>query len=239
MMDVARLPVQGEGALIEALASVVDPRHRRGVRHPVGYVVSLSLCAILTGCTSFIAIADWASHQPVEVRWKLGAKREKAPSEPTIRRVLSSIQASGLEALITTWLRGLVALFGEALALDGKSLRGAGSSDGALPHLVSALVHGLGVVIAEYRVAGKSNEITSVQPLLESVDIAGAVVTGDAMFAQKKIAQYLVDTKHADYLFTVKDNQPTLKADIEALHLERTPPSGEDVREGTWAHRDS
>jgi hypothetical protein len=178
---------------------------------------------MLCGCSSFITIGEWASRQPWHVLQRLGAKRRNAPSVSTFRRVLMGLNPVLFEEKIGGWLRELISLAGEALALDGKSLRGA-RQEGAAPHLVSALVHRLGVVVAECRVADKSNEITSVEPLLERVDIAGAVVTGDAMFAQKKIAEYLVG-KHADYLFTVKDNQPTLKADIETLHLECAPPS--------------
>lgn len=80
--------------------------------------------------------------------------------------------------------------------------------------------------MAQHRVDAKTNEITSPTPLLAPLDITGAVVTADAMFTQTAIATHLVADKHADYLFTVKDNQPTLRQDIEDLHLEGAfPPS--------------
>lgn len=237
MLNAEKLPLKGHGALIEALSALVDPRRRRGVRHPVGYVVALALCAILTGCTSLVAIGEWAGRQPVRTLRRLGAKRDAAPEESTFRRVLSKMDTVAFEHVIGSWVRTLVSLAGEGIAIDGKSLRGARNAGGAMPHLVSAMIHRLGVVIAETRVADKTNEINSVEPLLNGVEIQGAVVTGDAMFAQKKIADYIVEEKQADYLFTVKENQPTLKAEIEALHLECSPPSGQDVRERTRAHR--
>lgn len=84
--------------------------------------------------------------------------------------------------------------------------------------------------MAQHRVDDKTNEITSVQPLFASLDITGSVVTGDAMFTQKAIATHIVEDKHADYLLAVKDNQPTLRQDIEDLHLEGAfPPSARDV----------
>jgi predicted transposase YbfD/YdcC len=87
-------------------------------------------------------------------------------------------------------------------------------------------MHGDGSVIAQTRVDEKTNEIKSVRPLLDDVNIEGAVVTGDAMFAQRAVAEYLVEEKNADYLFTVKDNQPTLRANIENMCLESLSPSG-------------
>jgi len=121
-------------------------------------------------------------------------------------------------------------LHGKGLAIDGKTVRGSQDGDQPAVHLVGAVVHGEGLVVAQTRVPDKTNEITSVEPLLQTLDIEGAVVTGDAIFAQKLIASYLVEQKRADYLFTVKDNQPTLRSDIETLGLEAFPPSGEDDR---------
>jgi len=75
-------------------------------------------------------------------------------------------------------------------------------------------------------VPGKTNEITCVEPLLRNLDIEGCVVSADALHTQKKTARYLVEEKKADYVFTVKDNQPTLREDIDDLHMESFPPSG-------------
>ena len=86
--------------------------------------------------------------------------------------------------------------------------------------------------MAEQRVADKTNEIPCVEPLLENLDIEGAVVTADAMHTQKETARFIVEEKKADYMFTVKDNQPTLRADIELLQLEAFPPSGDDDQQG-------
>jgi predicted transposase YbfD/YdcC len=83
----------------------------------------------------------------------------------------------------------------------------------------------VGAVLSQTRVPDKTNEIRSVVPLLDDVEIQGAVVTGDAMYAQKEIARYIVEEKRADYLFTVKDNQPTLRSRIESMDLESFSPS--------------
>ena len=97
-------------------------------------------------------------------------------------------------------------------------------------HLLAAVVHGSGQVVAQTRVDGKTNEITRVAPLLSELDIQGSVVTADALLTQREIARHLVQDKGADYVFTVKDNQPTLRADIQALQLEGSPPRAHDRR---------
>src|SRR6266508_4311105 len=104
-----------------------------------------------------------------------------------------------------------------AVAVDGKTLRGAVDADGRQVHLLAALAHGSGVVLAQRRVDAKSNEITGFRPLLEGVDLQGRVVTADALHTQTEHARYLVGDRQADYLFCVKGNQPTLEAAISHL----------------------
>jgi len=216
-LDVTKVPVPGEGALLDVLAAVVDPRKRRGVRHPVGYVIAAATCAMLCGASSLVTIAEWAARQPARRLRQLGAKRERAPSEPTLRRVLGALDAAAFEQAVGAWFGALVTLAGEGLALDGKSLRGAASAEGRAPHLVSALVHRVGIVLGQGRVPDKQNELGAVEPLLAPLALEGAVVSGDALFTPRAVASYVVEQKSADYIFTVKDNPPTLRADIEAL----------------------
>jgi predicted transposase YbfD/YdcC len=105
-----------------------------------------------------------------------------------------------------------------ALALDGTSLRGALRDDGRCVHLFSAMVHGSGVVVGQEEVDQKSHEITAFGPLLNSLgDISGALITADAMHTQREHARGVVEEHHADYLFQVKDNQPTLLATLMAM----------------------
>jgi hypothetical protein len=228
MLNVNALPLNGEGGLFEVLEKMTDPRKRRGVRYRLVSILAIAASAMLTGARSLAAIAQWASEQTPETLKRLGSRYGRAPSEPTFRRVFRQIAIEELERRVGTWATqqpGLTDLAGRGLALDGKTLRGSGDDDGKPVHLVSAVLHEEGVVLAQYRVPDKTNEIKSVEPVLASLDITGAVVTGDAMFAQKGIATHVVDEKKADYLFTVKDNQPTLRQSIEDLHLEAFPPS--------------
>jgi predicted transposase YbfD/YdcC len=101
-----------------------------------------------------------------------------------------------------------------AVAVDGKTIRGARQSDGRALHLLSAFTHDERVVIAQREVDHKVNEITMFQPLLTDLDLHGVIVTADAMHTQRDHARFLVEDKHAHYLFTVKENQPSLYNEI-------------------------
>jgi hypothetical protein len=225
MIDVNRLPLEGEGGLIEMLRTLVDPRKRRGVRHPLVTVVAISVCAALSGARGFKAVAEWAKDLSRDTLRRLGSQRGHPPSEPTIRRVLQKLDADRLDVEIGRWLLAQGRVAGQGLSVDGKTLRGAHDLGETTPHLLSAILHQEGIVVAQRAVGEKTNEIPELPHLLAPLAIEGAVVTADAMHAQKETARYVVEVKKADYLFTVKDNQPTLKQDIADLHLEAFPPS--------------
>lgn len=234
MLDVEKLPLVGEGGLFEVLEGLLDPRHARGKRHTMPSVLALGAVATLCGVKSVSAMAQFGAELPEPFRRRLGVRPLRPPSEQTFRRLFGAIDARALDQRLGPWMAAQSALSPEqGIAIDGKSLRR--SFDGEAPpvHLVGALAHTQGVVVAQQRVADKSNEITAVVPLLEGLAIEGTVVTGDAMFNQREIATHLVEEKKADYLFVVKDNQPTLRAGIQHLgHGAFSPggPSGPDRR---------
>jgi len=221
MFDLNKALIDEQGGLLDQLAKVTDPRMRRGVRHTQISILAIAVCAVLSGARSFLAIGEWACDLSQDIlerfksRWSDDKRRYVPPSEPTIRRTLKTIDAGEVDRIIGNWLAGHCA--GEAIAIDGKTVRGSKGSTGKGVHLVSALLHNEGVVIAQRAVDEKSNEITAVRPLLDSTDIRGKVITADAMHAQVEHAKYLKEEKGADYVFTVKGNQETLLKDIQDL----------------------
>jgi hypothetical protein len=225
LVDVNRLPLEGEGGLIDLLRTLVDPRQPRGVRHPVVTIVAVAVCAALAGASSFNAIAEWAQGLSRDTLKRLGSKRWRPPSEPTIRRVLQRLDAGRLDAQLGQWLAQQHCLAGAGISVDGKTLRGGHDNGQSAPHLLSAILHQEAVVLAQLAVEEKTNEIPKLPELLDPLPIAGAVVTADALHTQVDTARYLVETKQADYLLTVKDNQPTLRQEIEDLNLKAFPPS--------------
>jgi hypothetical protein len=230
LIDVSRLPLAGEGGLIDVLEKIRDCRKKRGVRHRLVTIVAIGICATLAGAKSFQAIAQWAAEQSKELRAKLGCTRPKPPSEPTIRRVLSRIDADEVDRVTGAWLAKLASEKGDCVAIDGKTLRGSGSGSEPPVQLISALLHREGIVVAQVAVPATTNEITCVDPLLSGVDLKGAVVTGDAAHVQTATAEHLVKDKGADYVFTVKGNQPTLQKHIEDLDPGSFSPSGRNER---------
>ena len=232
MIDVNRLPLQSEGGLIDTLRTIVDPRKPRGVRHPVVTIVAIAVCAVLSGARSFQAIADWAQTLGRDTLRQLGSKHRSPPSEPTIRRTLQKLDAAEVDTKVGQWLAGLCQEDGRAIAIDGKTLRGAHDFGEKPPHLLSAVLHQEGVVLGQIEVGKKENEIKTLPALLEAIPLQGAVVTLDAIHTQRQTASILVEEKKADYVFIVKDNQPTLRKDIVDMKLDDFPPSDDYRRKG-------
>ena len=104
-------------------------------------------------------------------------------------------------------------------------MRGAHDRGQKAPHLLSAIVQEEAVVVGQLPVEEKTNEIPKLRELTKNLPIEGAVITADAMHTQRETARFLVNDKGADFIFIVKDNQATLKQDIEDLHLNDFPPS--------------
>jgi hypothetical protein len=209
--------------LLRILMSLPDCRHRRGRRHDQASILAVAICAVLCGARSYVAIAEWAARSHQNFLRRLGCRRDplsklyRAPSEPTIRRVLQGVDAEQVDRALTGWLCSLGGGQGEAVAIDGKTLRGAQRENGTQVHLLSAVLHGTGVVLGQSEVAEKSNEIPAAPLLLDSMDLSGKTLTADALHTQRELARILVDNKEADYLFTVKDNQPTLRQEISEI----------------------
>lgn len=230
-IDVNQLPLEGEGGLMEVLRDIKDPRSRRGLRHPFASVLALAVMATLSGMKSYAAIAEWAAGLPKEIFKRLRFWCHQAPSEPTFRRVLQSIDADEIDGKLGEWImKQPVFREAKAVALDGKTLRGSGDGDGTPCHLLAAITHEEGVVIAQRNVGHKTNEITQAAPLLKDLDLEGKTVTADAMHTQRAFAEFVVEEKKGDYVLIAKENQPTLLENIKRLHTtESFPPSGELV----------
>lgn len=237
-MDMNQLPVAGKGGLTDYLAKIPDPRKARGIRHSLMALLSLSVCAALCGIVTFEGIAGWSQTLTEQALRVLGFRRGKPPSEPTIRRLLQSINTDLVDRYLTQWvIKKLQEGSISSIALDGKTLRGSYDGEGKPLHLLSAIVHKQGVVVAQKKVPDKTNEIPMVKTLLKNLDLEGTVVTSDAMHTQNKTASFLVEKKKADYVMTVKDNQKTLKDHLQSLSKEAFSPCGlPSNQQGTWPY---
>jgi predicted transposase YbfD/YdcC len=204
--------------LLDLLAQVPDPRKKRGRRHPLAGLLAVGIAAVIAGSRSFAAIGQWAADAGADVLAGLGAARGPA-EESTFRRAFAMISAGMLDQVLGAWLwtRAVQVSGRLVIGVDGKTVRGAKDRDGKAPHLVAALAHGIGAVLGQAAVDAKSNEIPAVRDLLKAfTDLAGAVITLDAMHTQGDTAQ-VITGRGADYVMTVKGNMPTLYRQLKKL----------------------
>jgi predicted transposase YbfD/YdcC len=210
--------------LLDLLGQVPDPRGKRGRRHGLAGLLAVGIAAVIAGSRSFAAIGQWAADAGAEALASLGAARGPA-EESTFRRAFALVSADSLDQVLGAWLwtRSMRAGGRLVIAIDGKTVRGAKDKAGKAPHLVAALAHGIGAVLGQVAVAAKSNEIPAVRDLLKAfTNLAGAVITMDAMHTQADTAE-LVISRSAHYVMTVKGNMPTLYRRLKQLPWAQIP----------------
>ena len=187
----------GEGSveswsLIEVLGRVPDPRSAHGRRHPLGAILGLAVCAMLCGARSLYAISQWGRDQGEEVSEALGFTRQRTPCVSTLHQVFSRLDREAFERELGRWLQERGLSEGEAVAIDGKALRGIHGDQLPGVHLVAAYAHQAGIVVGQQAVGEKKNELDAVAGLLGQLDLEGRVVTGDAQFTQREVCQRVV-----------------------------------------------
>ena len=210
-----------------ALAAVPDPRARRGIRHRLTVVITAAVCAVVAGYRSYTAIAEWVQDLPASTAVLLGIDADRRPSEAMIRRLLQAVDPDLLSTAIGTWLATRVPAPApgrrQALAVDGKTLRGSRTRDSAARHVLAAADQHTGVVLASTDVDTKTNEITRFSVLLEQLDdLDGVVVTADALHCQRDHVAYLAH-RGAHWILTVKGNQPSLHQQLAGLPWRLVP----------------
>jgi predicted transposase YbfD/YdcC len=226
--------VPDTAGLPAALAHLPDPRARRGVRHRLPVVVSAAICAVVAGYRSYTAIAEWVGDVPATTVIALGIDPERRPSEAMIRRLLQALDPDLLTAAIGDWLTttAQAPATKRAIAVDGKTLRGSRTIDTTARHVLAACDQDTSVVLASTDVDGKTNEITRFAPLLDQIgDLRNTVITVDALHCQRDHVAYLAE-RGADWILTVKGNQPTLHHQLAALPWRAVPDATRDTGRG-------
>jgi len=206
-------------SLIEQLATVPDPRSPKGRRHPLTAILSLTVVATLAGSKSLEAIAQFGRDHGKTLAHALGFTRGLTPNKSCLSKLFRRLDSDALEEALGRWVESRIRHHGwDAIALDGKTARR--SADGDVPgvHLLTAYVPAAAAVLRQMRVDAKTNEHKAALRLLGVLPLEGKVVTGDAMFTHRDVAQKIRDGG-GDYVLIVKGNQPELKAQIQsALH---------------------
>jgi len=198
-----------------------DPR-RHNRRHKLTDMFTLALFAIVAGADDWVAVVAYAKAKEAWFKTFLDLA-SGIPAHDTFGRVFARLNPEALERCFQAWMAAVVELGGgQLVAIDGKSLRRSfdhGWDKSGMAHMVSAFVAANRLVFAQVNTPGKGHELAGIKQLLDMVDLQGAVVTIDALGCNKEIAGLLVAAK-ADYILQVKDNQPTLLAQIQTLLAE-------------------
>jgi predicted transposase YbfD/YdcC len=201
-------------------ADLTDPR-RRQVVYPLINIVTIALCAVIAGADDFVSITAWA-HEKRDWLARFLDLSAGIPSHDRFNAVLAALKPAEFEACLLNWITALHEVTaGQVVAIDGKTLRRSfdKATGKSAIHMVSAWATANHISLGQVVVDAKSNEITAIPKLLEMLEIAGCVVTIDAMGCQTEIAEKIV-ASGADYVLAVKGNQPTLHAGIETFFLD-------------------
>ena len=191
-----------------------DPRVLRTRRHELPDILVISICTLLCGGESFNDMEDFGYAKEDWLRTFLDLP-SGIPSHDTFNRVFAALDPEKFLDCFLAWTQSLrQAVDEEIVAMDGKSLRRA-LRQGGLPHVVSAWAVRNGLVLGQLKVEGKSNEITAIPKLLRALDLAGCIVTIDAMGCQKAIAKEIQEAD-AEYVLALKGNQETAHREVKS-----------------------
>ncbi len=211
------------GSLAEALGAVPEPRRPYGwwpERPPLPLVglLQFTVAAVLCGARSLSAMAQWGRERvedDPELLTDLGLPAGRSPSVATLHRLFKALDVAAFEQAVGGWLARTGVAPGDALALDGKTLRGVHGAGVPGVHLVGAHAHQAGALLGQVRSEGKGHELAAAEQLLNQVPLAGRFVTGDALLTQRAISRQIVE-RGGDYLLPVEQNQPMLRDGIAA-----------------------
>jgi len=228
-------------SLIEQFQQLPDPRVNRTKEHDLLDILVIALCTLLCGGESFNDMADFGHAKRAWFASFLKL-RHGIPSHDTFNRVLAALDPQLFLDCFLRWTQSLrQAIPQEIVALDGKALRRTLAQDQSLPCIVSAWAESNNLVLGQRKVSTKSNEITAVPALLRVLELAGCIVTLDAMGCQKNIAQEIREAD-ADYVLALKGNHETVHAEVQSfLDLAATqqqhppPPTARVSAAGTGA----
>jgi predicted transposase YbfD/YdcC len=200
-------------SLKEAFKELPDPRAENS-KHPQINIIAIALIATIGGANDYTEFEEFGESKQEWLRRFLDLKTG-IPSHDTFGRVFAKLDPLRWQSCLVDWVRYTVKgklLKGDVIGLDGKCLRGTCEDEERAMYLVNAWSTTLGISLAQTNVTAKSNEITALPDLIETLDlfdVSGCTVTIDAMGTQRDIAR-LVMEKDAQYLLALKKNQPTL-----------------------------
>ena len=220
---VIAMPKKLSASIRDHFVELTDPR-RRKVTYPLINIVTIAICAVICGADDFVSIAHFGRKKRKWLSQFLDLT-SGIPSHDRFNAVLAAIKPAEFEACLLSWISALHEITaGQIVAIDGKTLRrsfDAATGKSAI-HMVSAWATANHISLGQTIVNEKSNEITAIPQLLKMLELAGSLVTIDALGCQTAIARAILDAK-ADYVLAVKENQRALYEEIEWFFLDQSP----------------
>ena len=226
-------------SIAEHFDDIEDIRIERGKKHKLIDIITISICAVVCGADGWIDIEMYGIARK---KWleKFLELPNGIPSHDTFARVFSQISPEEFNKSFLSWIKGISKItVGEIIAFDGKQSRNSGDEKNGqgVINTVSAWAASNRLVLGQKKVEGKSNEITALPELIKILDLAGCIVTIDAMGCQREIVKKIVE-KDADYVIAVKQNQPSLYEQIEQLFKQAIKTDSKDLKISAFSSKE-
>lgn len=208
--------------MIKYFEEITDKRQQWKVKHKLQEIVITTICAVISGCDTWEDISYFCK---VKKEWfceRFGLELKNGlASHDTYQRVFAMIDPKEFEKCFVSWVESIKKESDEKeiVNIDGKTIRNSKEETKKAVHMVSAWASKNQLVLGQIRTEEKSNEITAIPELLDMIDVAGAIVTIDAMGCQKNIAKKVID-EEADYVFGLKGNQSSMHEDVKLYFKE-------------------
>lgn len=206
-------------SVILILQELEDPRVERTRKHHLGDLLFISLCAVICGCESFEDMQEFGVAKEEWFRRYLELPNG-IPSHDTFNRVYQLLNPLAFQDCLIRWTKGVREMIsGEIVAIDGKAQRRARNKNANLHYIVNAWAGENRLLLGQYKVSEKSNEITAIPELLRILELSGCIITCDAMGCQKNIAKEIIEAD-ADYVLALKGNHETAHGEVSAYLLD-------------------
>lgn len=210
--------IEGKFGFSDFFKNIPDHRLERKKLHLVEEILFLALCGVIANCSSWEDIELFGKKRLIFLRGYLPYKNG-IPSDDTLRRFFRVLDPKAFEEKFRKWVTSFQYNLAEkVVAIDGKTLRHSFDGEISAIHLVSAFLSEEKIVLGQEKVAGKSNEITAIPELIDTLDLKGAIVTIDAMGTQHAIANKIIE-KEANYVLALKGNQSSLVDDVKEIFV--------------------
>ena len=207
--------------IVDHFKDLEDKRVERTKRHKLIDIVTIAICAVICGVDSWVLMEAYGKKKEKWLKQFLELPNG-IPSHDTFARVFERIDPQQFQNCFLSWIKSINKITeGEVIAIDGKTLRHSydkGKDKGAI-HMVSAWATSNKLVLGQCKVEEKSNEITAIPELIKVLDIAGCLVTIDAMGCQKEIVKSIAE-KSGEYIIALKKNQGNLYKNVEEIFKE-------------------